>query len=347
MSAQVTFVYPIIRDDFIENSLRTLLKYTDRSKYKVVVVDQTLSGIVWYPEDGFIDMVIRQKNQGFSNASNAGIIQALKWETPYIAIVNDDTEFMYAGWWEDLLEEFKTDERIIAVCPESPRVPLWGYGRPHDEYIDIVEYKENYSEEDIAFLKSGDYDKLVERYPLEPLEMPYQLADGKPDWQGKTYIPIDRRDVSPNKGKPVFPLTKRGVVDGIAMWLPVFKREGIIELGLLDEKFVWGGGEDYDYNTRAYSCAWPIPRDECDERYHKRMVSSMKSWVWHWWGKSKDVKAELDSRLFEGKSPWNNTDELWPPEINEGHHMDIWGHYTNEEGVRKPLKRIPEVYIEK
>lgn len=345
MKTEIIFVYPVIRDDYIYKSIESLHKYTDHDKFRVIVVDQSVKGLNMEWCDKYVHLYIRQKNKGFSNAANKGIIHALRQNVPYISVVNDDTEFMYPGWLEDALLEFDTDPRIVAVCPESPRVPLWGYGRPHDEYIDIVEYKEEYSPEDIAFLKSGDYEKLLERYPLEPENLPNQLADGRPDWEGKTYIPIDRRDVSPNKGKPVFPLTKRGVIDGIAMWMPIFKREAFIELGLFEERFVWGGGEDYDLNTRAYSCAWPIPREECDDSQHKRMVSTMKSWVWHWWGKSKDIKSELDPALFAGMEPWNDSDYLWPPEINNGRHFDTWGHYDLN-GQRKPFKRIPEVYVE-
>jgi GT2 family glycosyltransferase len=348
---QVVFVYPIIRTQYIEKSLETLFRYTDPEKFRVIVVDQSIEGLsehwrLFLYETGHL--YLRMKNQGFAKAANEGIIHALRWEVPYISIVNDDTEFMYEDWWEDLLLEFDTDPQIIAVCPESPRVPLWGYGRPHNEAIDILPYKEEYSKEDIAFLKSGDYDSLKDRYPLEPLDLPIDPAEGKPNWAGKIYIPVERRPGQPNQGEPVFPLTKRGVIDAIAMWMPVFKREGLIELGLFDERFVWGGGEDYDMNTRAYTCAWPVERDVCDPAFHRRMVSTMKSWVWHWWGKSKDVKQELDPKLFEDKEPWNNTDELWPPEINQGRHMDVWGHppdSNNPEAPRVPLKRNPVVKV--
>lgn len=346
--SRVAFVYPVIRDDFIYKSVESLYKYT--KDFVLIVVDQTINGLDRAWCDKYVTLYIRQKNQGFSNAANKGIIHALRDQTiPYISVVNDDTEFMYDGWFDDALLEFETDPKIVAVCPESPRIPLWGYGRPHEEYIDLVEYKEQYTPEDIAFLKSGDYEKLLERYPAEPMDLPERLPDGRADWQGKTYIPVEQRKELPNYGQMTFPLTKRGVIDAIAMWLPIFKREALIELGLFEEKYVWGGGEDYDMNTRAYSCAWPVERDVCDESQHRRMVSTMKSWVWHWWGKSKDIKGTLDPKLFEGKEAWNDANYLWPPEINQGRFMDPWGHPpdpNNPDAPRKPLKRIKEVYIE-
>jgi GT2 family glycosyltransferase len=305
--AEVTFIYPIIRLDFITKSLESLYRFTDHSKFKVIIVDQSIEGYKGH----LADMVIRQKNQGFSNAANQGIIHALRWETPYIAVVNDDTEMMYNGWWEDLLQEFETDPKIVAVCPESPRVAGWGYGLDHNACIEIVPYKDEFTKEDIAYLKQGDYDCE-------------EMQSRHPDFK----IPES------------FPMTKRGVVDGVACWMPVFKREGLIELGLFDERFVWGGGEDYDMNTRAYSCAWPIPRDICNPDYHRRMVSTMKSWVWHHWGKSKDLKQELDPKLFEGLEPWNSNTDLW------GEEFDVWGH-RHEGDKQIPLKRDPEVFVRK
>lgn len=308
-TVEVAFVYPIIRTDYIETSLRTLYENTDINKFKVIVIDQSIEGLPKWIIEKYIYLYMRMENEGFSRASNTGIIQALHRQVPYIGVVNDDTEFMYPTWWEDLLEEFKTDEKIVAVCPESPRVAGWGYGLSPDKYIEVIAHKDKFTPEDIAYLKSGKYDAAEIQ---------------------------SRHDFTIPK---TFPFTKSGVVDAIAMWCPIFKREAFIELGLFEERFVWGGGEDYDMNARAYSCAFPIDREECDPRFHRRMVSSMKSWVWHHWGQSKDVKSTLNPKLFEGKKPWNDNGKLWTPKF------DVWGHYE-ENGVRKPIKRLIPPLIE-
>lgn len=300
----ITFVYPIIRNDFLGKSLETLYKYTDRSKFRVILVDQTLDGITTDLDK--VDMIIRMKNQGFACASNTGIRVALSWGTPYIAVVNDDTEFIYPTWLEDALSEFDNDPKIIAVNPFCPKIAMWGYGMQNGEYLEILPYKETFDPKDIEYLKSGDFDE-AEIKSRHSYEIPQS-----------------------------FPFTQRGVVDAFAGWLPIFKREGLIEKGLYDERFVWGGGEDYDLMGRIYSCSWPIPREECDPQYHRRAVSTMKSWVWHHWGKSKDEKTTLDPKLFEGREPWNKLDELWTP------YCDPWGHTRDE---HKPLKRDPRVHI--
>lgn len=314
------FIFPIIRTDFIDKAISTLSEYTLRKDYKIIVVDQSIDGIgdklkKWLFDHE--DFYIRIKNQGFSRACNTGITLALRQkEVPYIALCNDDIEIMYRGWFDDAIEEFNTDPHIIAVSPESPRVAMWGYGLAPDKYVEIVPHKDKYTDEDIKYLKEGNYDEkeIKARHDFE--------------------IPKS------------FPFTKRGICDGIAMWFPIFKREGLIELGLLDEEFIWGGGEDYSYLTRAYSCAWPIDRTECDPSQHRRMVATMKSWVFHKWGQSKDVKETLSPELFKHKKAWNDLDSIWPPHLNGGNHSDPWGHWTDDKGVKRPFRRIPEVYIQ-
>ena len=298
---EVTIVFPIIRDDFIKKALATLYKFTPREKFRVIVVDSTMKGVEDFGVP--VDMVIRQQNGGFAYSANTGLIQGLRWGTPYVAVANDDLEFVYDHWWEDLLEEFKTDPKIIAVNPECPRIAMWGYGLQNGEYVELIPHKEHFSKEDITYLKSGNYNEaeIKSRHPFE--------------------IPKS------------FPFTKRGVIDGFAGWFPVFKREGLLEVGLYDERFVWGGGEDYDMMARAYSCAWPVPRETCDPKFHRRMVSSMKSWVWHHWGKSKDESASLDPRLFMGRDSWNRLDLLWKE------YCDPWGH--TRDSTHKPLHRDP------
>jgi hypothetical protein len=71
------------------------------------------------------------------------------------------------------------------------------------------------------------------------------------------------------------------------------------------------------------------------------MVATTKSWVWHHWGKSKNMRIDnLKSPLFQSRPAWNNNDELW----KEG--FCVWGHATLPDGRKKPYKRVPEVFID-
>ena len=326
MPKELAIVIPIIRSDFIIPCLETLYRYTEKDSFYVILVDQTPDGVYEKVKDKVHLYLRPNRNLGFSKAANEGIIHAKRWGVPYIGVLNDDTEFINSKWFQGVKDEFATDPKILCVNPESPRVPLWGYGRDSGDNVDILPYKQQYTEEDWDYLCKGEYEDMLQRYPR---------ADS----------PADKRI---GTLPPAFPLKKAGVIDAIAMWFPIFKNEFFDKVGYFDEKFFPGGGEDYSLNARGYSCAWPIERDECDPQYHYRLVSTMKSWVWHHWGQSKDRAAELPEslELFNPERRWNDIDALWPPELNQGHKVDPWAHYTDDQGIKRPFKRVKEVHIE-
>jgi len=115
------------------------------------------------------------------------------------------------------------------------------------------------------------------------------------------------------------------LVDGGAFIMPYFKRELLEEVGLLDERYFPGSGEDYDMLARTYQKGY-------------RIVSTSQSWVYHLWGKSKDLFAsgELERKYYKNRPYWNNEGEIWP----EG--FDIWG--RDKEGNQYP--RVPEVFVD-
>jgi hypothetical protein len=302
-----TFVFNPVRTNFIRPAIETLYKYTEMGGNRVVVVDQTLDGIGKI--DGVHLVIKPHRNLGFAKSMNEGIIHGRHWGSKYITCCNDDIEFINKRWWDGILETFNQDEKILAVNPMSPREPGWGYGLEHGKYIDLIDYKETYTEEDYDYLLEGDFSAI----------------QGLPD---------------------TFPKKKVGVIDAIATWCTVFKREFFDKFGMYDERFYPGGSEDYDLDARCYSCAWPEWRDECNPEYHSRMVGTTRSWVWHHWGSSKDKQGELGKGLpIIDELRWNNTDEIWKPELNEGTKYDPWGHYHDKNGIRKPSKRIKEVTV--
>jgi len=109
------------------------------------------------------------------------------------------------------------------------------------------------------------------------------------------------------------------------------------QVGLLDERFYPGGGEDYDLNARAYSCAYPNYREDCDPDYHRRLVGTARSWVIHKWSKSRMLSA--DDPIFS-RARWNANEELWQPSF------DVWGHMNLEDGIKKPIYRTKPPIIE-
>jgi len=112
---------------------------------------------------------------------------------------------------------------------------------------------------------------------------------------------------------------KGSVLDGICMWCPVFPRETIEKIGLFDERFFPGGGEDYDYNARVYKAGG-------------RCLGTSLSWVLHHWGQSKDVAGAVQEALPPHQKPWNDLNALWPA------GFDIY----HPKGERDPeVRKIP------
>jgi GT2 family glycosyltransferase len=324
-----TFIIPIIRGDFIGKCLETLYKYTEKDSFYVYVIDQTNSNEALEKYGHLAHFWIKPyRNLGFSKAVNTGIRLS---QTPYITLLNDDVEFINSKWWQGILDTFDMDDKIIAVNPMSPKEGSWGYGY-RDDNKDTWQPNEK-------FVYEGD-DKLA-IYPKreDGTGFFYKEEFDEDDW-----------DFLLNRN-PAW--TKDSLCDAIPMWCPVFKREAFEKIGIPDEKFFPGGGEDYDMNARAYSCAWPFERDECDPEYHYRMVGTTKSWVWHHWGKSKDefMFHNLDEPYFNSRERWNDLDQLWPQDLvkHEGKNVnifDVWGHghkIVNGQDVKFPLKRLPTI----
>ncbi len=292
-----TYVFNPVRPDFIKRAITTLYKYTDMSASRVIIVDQTADGVYEQVKDAAHLYLRPHRNLGFAKSMNEGIIHGLHWNSKYITCANDDIEVINKNWWDGIEETFGVDEKIMAVNPMSTREPGWGYGLPHGEYIDILPYKKEYSQEDYDFLLKGDFEKV----------------EGLPD---------------------TFPRKKVGVIDAIATWFTVFKSDSFQKFGLFDENYYPGGGEDYDMNARIY-------------REGYRMVGTTRSWMWHWWGSSKDSTGE-----YKGKGlpvlddlRWMNPDILWPPEKNNGQVMDPWGKWTDAKGNKHPMYRDPKIGV--
>lgn len=269
-----TFVYPIVRRNWVLDSIASLRACTP-ANFRVIVVDQTR------PNEKFerqlreaCDLWIKtKKNYGFAGAVNMGLRIA---STEYVTAVNCDTLFFHTGWWQGIVESFKRYDTAVCANSMSPKEPGWGYG------------EEGYR---------------VHATLEECLEQPDETA---------------RRLIEERKGQ---------MIDGLACWCSVFKREVMEqEVGWFDERFN-AGGEDYDLMARIYQ-----------KKY--RAIASSLSWVWHHWGQSKDRRDGLDVAQPRARPPWNKlstkcdpVEGLWEPDVS------IWG--ENCERVHPEVARFP------
>ncbi len=270
-----TFVFPIIRRDYVLDALDSLKAHTP-ANYKVIVVNQAqydagFERALWERAD----LVVRTKvNYGFSQAANIGTrLATTEWAT----ICNDDVVFWNSEWWDGIMETFERFETALGVCAMSPKEPGWGYGEEG--------YRIHATLEECQDLPRSTAQRLKE------------------EWNG-------------------------AVVDGFAAWCVTLKREPWVELGMFDERFFPGGGEDYDCLARAYQAGY-------------RMLATSFSWVWHHWGQSKDEPDGFKHALPNARPGWNKLstkgfgDEgLWDPDC------DCWGRNctrTDPEVYRAPL----------
>jgi len=261
-----TFVFPIVRKDYILDALKSLHLMTPNN-YNVIVVDQT------QPDREFeeklrlhCDLWVKtKKNYGFSQAVNFGIRLA---PTEYVTICNDDVVFVWSGWWQGIMETFKRYDTAICVNPMSPKEPGWGYGE--EGFREHLTFKESIGPENI--------ERLIEE--------------------------------------------KNGqMIDGLVCWCTTFKRKTLVdEIGLFDERWFPGGGEDYDLMAKIYQAGY-------------RALATSLSWCWHWWGKSKDETDGLSMALPAAREYWCKMGEIWP----EG--FDVWG---KDPETRKAYPRDPD-----
>lgn len=302
MIPPVTYVCPILFDVYISRLVYTLHKYSPKGSFKFILIDHCLGGIrpqVKEYLEGKIDLYIRpNRHLGYAKGMNEGIVHALHWGTPYVCCTNDDIEIINPRWLQGIWDTFALDDkRILGVVPMSPRVAGWGYGVK--ENPEVLPYKKEYTDAEYDYLLAGDFSDKASQLP-------------------KT-----------------FPLHSKGmVVDGAAFIMPYFKREIFEKIGLLDERFYPGSGEDYDMLCRTYSKDY-------------RIVSTSHSWVWHHWSKTKEEweSGKYNPPYYKARPYFANWEALWPIEANAGHKPDVWGHYT-EKGSKIPLIRDPEVFVD-
>lgn len=230
-------------EDFIIG-LKSLRRNTpDGVINKVIVVDQCENN---HDEElkGFVDIHIKTGNIGFAKAMNTMIRLS---DAPYVMCANDDIVWVNSKWWEGIEYTFDRCGSALCVSPSSFCDPDGAGGK--------------------SFLKmdttKGEYTKNAEE------QWPY-----KEDYTDEEYA-----QALQSKGQ--------GWIDGICMWGPVFKREMLDKLsGIVpgkawfDERFRYGGGEDYNMNRAVYKSGM-------------RCLGTSHSLVWHHWHMTKGPTGHL------------------------------------------------------
>ena len=276
-----TFIIPVILTSNIDICLERLYKYTEKNSFYVFLIDMTVNGLdATMLRNKYENlMVIRTPksnlyhtgNLGFAKATNLGIQLV---QTPYFTMLNDDAEMVHRNWWQGVLDTFEDVEKST---PDSPAVIVC-----------------------LASIRLADW--RVGREDGDDFDiLPYKEEYTDEDWNF-----LVNEDHYINEHLTIQP---GSVFDGVTMYACVCDTRKFLEVGLLDEHYYVGSGEDYDWSCLS-------------RMYGYRCVSTTKSWVFHHWSSTfralRDEKEDVKS-LQIPELNWNQNHEKWGP------RFDIWG----------------------
>jgi GT2 family glycosyltransferase len=275
-----TAIIPVILTSNIDRCLETLYKYTEKDSFYVYIIDQSVQGLdATALRNKYKNlMVIRTPksnvhhtgNLGFAQATNLGITLV---QTPYFMMLNDDVEFVHE-WWQGVLETF---HQVEEATPDNPAVIVCPAS------IRLADWS-------VGRADGDDFDILPYKEQYTEEEYSFLLHE-------KHYV-NEHLTIQPDS-----------VFDGVTMYACVCDTRRFLEVGMLDEKYFPGSGEDYDFS--------------CIARMHGyRSVATTKSWVWHHWSSTfkalREEKEEVKS-LQIPELQWNQNHEKWTE------RFDIWG----------------------
>lgn len=274
-----TFIIPVILLSNIEICLKTIYKYNEKNSFYVYLIDMSVKGLDANDlRDRYENlMVIRTPksdyhytgNLGFAQATNLGISLV---QTPYFTMLNDDVELINKKWWQGIKDTFEDVEKST---PDSPAVMVCAAS------IRLADWSVN---------SDKDYDII-----------PYKTDYSEEDWDflvNESHYVNDQLTIQPGS-----------VFDGVTMYACVCDTKRFLEIGLLDERYMPGSGEDYDYSCLARMRGY-------------RSIATTKSWVFHHWSSTFRALREEKEEVKALQMPelnWNNNHEKW------GRNFDIWG----------------------
>lgn len=276
-----TAIIPVILTSNIDRCLETLYKYTEEDSFYVYIIDQSVRGLdATALRNKYRNlMVIRTPksnihhtgNLGFAQATNLGITLV---QTPYFMMLNDDVEFINKGWWQGVLDTF---QQVEEATPTSPAVIVCPAS------IRLADWS-------VGRASGDDFDII-----------PYKEQYADEDWR---HLVHDKHYVNEH-----LTIQPDSVFDGVTMYATVCDTRKFLEVGLLDEHYFPGSGEDYDWSCKS-------------RMFNYRCVATTKSWVFHHWSSTfRALRAEKEEvkSLQIPELSWNNNHEKW------GKRFDIWG----------------------
>lgn len=106
--------------DDVDRCLASILRWTDLSRHRLVIVDDgsdapTADAMVAFAGEHGVDLVRHDEARGYTVAASAGIAQG---DAPFAVLLNSDT-IVTEGWLDRMLEVVAEDNRVAVVGPWS------------------------------------------------------------------------------------------------------------------------------------------------------------------------------------------------------------------------------------
>ena len=299
----ITLCFPIVRQDYILPALRSLHKHTKSYSYKSIVVNMSVANHEFEEAlYSLCDVVIRPHyNFGFAQGANLGMRLS---PTPYVGVVNDDVLFCNDDWLRGIFETFERFPKAAAVNPQSPKEPGWGWGEPGHRYLIPKSFmsshiKPLYDEDRRLMLLVKELQaqwgqrSLVTVQAAGKLQIELDIArKAFQETQDKLEALVLELSNNPSYIEALITEKNWAVVDAFAAWCSVFRADKLTEIGLFDERFSPGGSEDYTWMYDCYSRGY-------------RALSTSRSYVNHFWGRTKDTPGGFSTALPLARPHWN------------------------------------------
>lgn len=322
-----TFIIPVCLTSNIDRCLETIYRYTEKGSFYVYIIDQSVRGLDATTLRNKYEnlMVVRTPksdihytgNLGFAGATNLGIKLV---QTPYFTMLNDDVELISGKWFQGVLDTFEQvadatrpkDEEGNFILDEN------GHKLPSEAPAVIVcPASIRLADWSVGRADGDDFDII-----------PYKENYTDEDW--------DFLVNEPHYVNEHLTIQPTSVFDGVTMYATVCDTEKFLKVGLLDERYFSGSGEDYDWSCKS-------------RMFGYRCVATTKSWVFHHWSSTfralRDEVEEVKS-LQIPELNWNHNHGKWGP------GFDLWGYkcpkcttrMETKDGIRAVCPKDGQVY---
>ena len=229
-------------------------------------------------------------------------------------------------------------EQLSDIFKAEKMADLWinpvrnlGFGKAMNTGIKLADTEFfTLANDDVEILYKGWWDEIMEKFKEDPALGGFnphspcnKASDGNRYIQYEYKEEYDEEDIK--KMKEIFHAERE--YTGCCTYFTVCRKKMFDKIGLFDESFGLGSGEDYDLCVRAFRGGY-------------RIKGGSSTMVFHWWGNTKDNMPVLEGQqqsnyeLIAGGN--QNMERKWGPHIDK---VDNGWSVAGAGGPEEPLDK--------